>query len=112
MDLAISRKRRSVRDGEQRRYSRIKRQSLTSIYEQLSEFSGGQVLSVTTGDLSELSSLVSTSAVRNRRTIFRSFGSGSNTYTIPIDSSTLEASISVSGTQINVSVLSPQGEDA
>ena len=92
--------------------SRKRRQTGSNIYEQLASFSGGQVLHVATNDISRLGSLVSFSVLQNRRTIFYVSDTlyGTITHYIPIDSTILEASISISGQDIEVSVFTPQGQ--
>ncbi len=111
----LQRKKRSAEDNimqilANELHFRTKRQAAPSVYQELATFSGGQILNVDTNDLSELSSLVSSSAIQSRRTILRMINSESATYAVPIDSSILEVSISISGTRINVSALSPQGK--
>ena len=105
-------RRRSLRDPQHAYKLKIrkKRQAGTTIYEQLSTFSGGQVLHVQTNDISRLGSLVSFTAFQNRRTIFYVSDTLYGTHCIPIDSSILEATFSISGQDITVSVFTPQGQ--
>ena len=107
-------RKRSLRDPQHAYKLKIrkKRQAGATIFEQLTTFSGGQVLHVQTNDISRLGSLVSFTAFQNRRTIFYVSDTlyGMTTHCIPIDSSILEATISISGQQVIVSVFTPQGQ--
>ena len=92
--------------------SRSKREHVDDAYEQLSAISGGQFLTVSTEDISELGSLVGFTAVQSRNTVFRREESLLNTtqFQFPIDSLTSEVLISVNAEQnINVSVFTPEG---
>lgn len=81
-------------------------------YQQLAAISGGQFLRVRTSEISELASLVSFSAVQSRRTIFRRSSISFSTveHSFPIDSSIVEAVLSINGQSISVSVTTPQGQ--
>ena len=76
------------------------------MYDQIAQFSGGQLLNVHTNDISDLASLVSFSARQSRSTIFRRSGIvyGTVTYTFPVDISTTEVIISINGPSITVSI--------
>ena len=82
-----------------------------NIYERLAELSGGQFLRVRTSEISDLASLVTFSAVQSRRTIFRrsSIVSGTVEHSFPVDSSTVEVTISINGRGIAVTIFTPQG---
>ena len=92
--------------------SRTKRQDADATYEQLSAISGGQFLTVSTSDISELGSLVSFTAVQSHNTVFRREEtlSGTRQFQFPVDTLTSEVMISVNAEQtINVSVATPVG---
>lgn len=92
--------------------ARAKRQFVdTDIYQQIAELSGGQILTVDTSEISELASLVTFSAIRSRRTIFRrsTVLSGSVEHSFPVDSSIVGVIISISGQNIAASVTTPLG---
>ena len=91
--------------------ARTKRQIGIDVYQQIAELSGGQVLTVDTNEISELASLVSFSAIRSRRTIFRrsSVLVGSVNHSFPVDSSIIGIMISISGQSITASVTTPLG---
>lgn len=94
-------------------HSRSKRQTVEAdVYEQLAQFSGGQVLNIRTHEISDLASLVGFSARQSRSTIFRRSGVyfGRVEYSFPMDSFTSEAIISINGQNIAVSITSPQGQ--
>ena len=103
-------------DKQQMAYGTISRKrrqtGSESAYEQLAAISGGQFLRVRTSEISELASLVSFSAVQSRRTILRRSSVSFSTveHSFPIDSSTVEAVLSINGQSISVSVTTPQGQ--
>ena len=107
-------KKRSL-DNQQKPYQikpRNRRQVGDDVYEQLAALSGGQFLSVRTSEISELAALVSFSAVRSRRSIFRRSDvlRGTVEHSIPVDSSVFDVTISINGQGISVTVLTPQGQ--
>lgn len=94
-------------------YHRSKRQARSDsiIYKQLADLSGGQFLNVHTSEISELATLVSFSAIWSRRTLFRRSGvlHGSDEFSIPVDTSVIDVTISINGEGIRVSITTPQG---
>ena len=103
--------RRSLREFTSRKRRHVV-SNISNIYERLASFSGGQVLHVQINVISRLGSHVSFSALQNRHTIFYASDTlyGMTTHSIAIDSSILEATISVSGQHITVSVFTSQGQ--
>ena len=81
------------------------------VYEHLVALSGGQVLNMEVKEIPRLATLVSFSAVHYCCTILQKSDIlfGSVTLSVPIDSSVLQATISISVFHLKVSVYSPQG---
>ena len=84
--------------------------STDDVYQELEMFSNGQIIDIPLNEISELASLVSFS-ILSSNTIFRQVGSASGRveYSFPVDSYTLQILIFVSGQNVNVTVLTPQG---
>lgn len=82
-----------------------------NVYEHLAAISDGQFLRVSTSEVSKLASIVSFSAVQNRRTIFHRSEViyGTVEHSIPVDSSLVNVLLSINGDSIRVSVKTPQG---
>lgn len=88
------------------------RRQVDDTYSILAAFSGGQVLSVGTSDLSRLGELVSFSVDQSRSTILRESGMVVTPYTFSVDSSIERVIISINGVGFNVSLTTPTGNIA
>ena len=105
--LVTSSRKRRGNNGIQEDTPEIVKRQLDETYELLATFSGGQVLTLTTTDLSSLGELVSFSANQRRTTIFRERGQ-STSYTFYVDSSVEQVIVSVNG-EDGVTLISPSG---
>ena len=89
---------------------RWRRQMDDDVYSFIAAVSGGQVLGVEANEISELSSLISFSAMQTPVTIFYKTSSITpEAYIFPVDESMDEVLISINGNGIAVNITSPTG---